>query len=88
MKQEANALDFDDLLLRVVDLFKQNPDVKLKWQKRFRHILIDEYQDTNRVQYHLVKALVNESQNICVVGDDWQSIYSWRGADFTNIFEF
>ena len=88
MKQEANALDFDDLLLRVVDLFKQNPDVKLKWQNRFRHILIDEYQDTNRVQYHLVKALVNESQNICVVGDDWQSIYSWRGADFTNILNF
>ena len=88
MKQEANALDFDDLLLRVVDLFKQNPDVKLKWQSRFRHILIDEYQDTNRVQYHLVKALVNESQNICVVGDDWQSIYSWRGADFTNILNF
>jgi len=88
MKNEANALDFDDLLLKVVELFSNNSVIHQKWQQRFQHILIDEYQDTNRVQYHLVKALVGPSQNICVVGDDWQSIYSWRGADFTNILNF
>ena len=88
MKNEANALDFDDLLLKVVELFSNNSAIHQKWQQRFQHILIDEYQDTNRVQYHLVKALVGPSQNICVVGDDWQSIYSWRGADFTNILNF
>lgn len=87
-KQKAEALDFDDLLLETVKLFRKNSEVRKKWQERFSYILIDEYQDTNSVQYHLVKLLVNESQNICVVGDDWQSIYSWRGADFTNILNF
>ena len=87
-KKKAGALDFDDLLLFELELFKKHPEVREKWQKRFKHILIDEYQDTNMVQYNIVKLLVNEDRNICVVGDDWQSIYSWRGADFTNILNF
>ena len=87
-KRNASALDFDDLLLEVVNLFYAQPEVRAKWRDRFKHILIDEYQDTNVVQYQLIKALVNEDRNICVVGDDWQSIYSWRGADFTNILNF
>ena len=81
-------MDFDDLLLKELELLKRFPEIRKKWQKRFEHILIDEYQDTNSVQYNIVKLLVNEKQNICVVGDDWQSIYSWRGADFTNILNF
>ena len=87
-KDHADALDFDDLLLKTVALFRENKSIRKKWQDQFVHILIDEYQDTNSVQYHLVKYLVNAEQNICVVGDDWQSIYSWRGADFTNILNF
>lgn len=87
-KQAAGALDFDDLLLETARLFKKNPEVRKKWQEKFKHILIDEYQDTNHIQYQLIKSLVNEERNICVVGDDWQSIYSWRGADFTNILNF
>ncbi len=87
-KRSSNALDFDDLLLETAKLFENAPEIRKKWQDRFEHILIDEYQDTNAVQYHLVKALVNKLHNICVVGDDWQSIYSWRGADFTNILNF
>ena len=87
-KDKAGALDFDDLLLKTLELFSKNEDVRIKWQNKFEHILIDEYQDTNVIQYHLVKLLVNEKRNICVVGDDWQSIYSWRGADFTNILNF
>lgn len=87
-KAAASALDFDDLLTRTAELFAKNAEVRAKWQRKFRHILIDEYQDTNIVQYKLIKLLVNEERNICVVGDDWQSIYSWRGADFTNILNF
>ena len=87
-KARASALDFDDLLLKELELLREHPEVRRKWQERFRHILIDEYQDTNQVQYNIVKLLVNEERNICVVGDDWQSIYSWRGADFTNILNF
>lgn len=87
-KNAASALDFDDLLLRAAELFRQHAAVRAKWQDKFQHILIDEYQDTNSVQYHLIKSLVNRDRNICVVGDDWQSIYSWRGADFTNILNF
>lgn len=87
-KHAAGALDFDDLLTKTAELFAKHPDIRQKWQQRFRHILIDEYQDTNAVQYKLVKSLVNVERNICVVGDDWQSIYSWRGADFTNILNF
>lgn len=87
-KAAAAALDFDDLLIKTADLFQTNAEVRAKWQNRFQHILIDEYQDTNSVQYRLIKYLVNSERNICVVGDDWQSIYSWRGADFTNILNF
>ena len=87
-KTKAGALDFDDLLLKELELLQKNLSVRKKWQEKFKHILIDEYQDTNVVQYNIVKLLVNEQKNICVVGDDWQSIYSWRGADFTNILNF
>lgn len=88
LRRSANALDFDDLLLEVVRLLKTKPEVRQRWQEQFLHILVDEYQDTNHAQYQIVKLLVNDQQNICVVGDDWQSIYSWRGADFTNILNF
>lgn len=88
MRHEAGALDFDDLLTETVRLFRDQPDVRTKWRSQFKHILIDEYQDTNAAQYAIVKSLVGDERNICVVGDDWQSIYSWRGADFTNILNF
>lgn len=88
MRVKAGALDFDDLLIEIVRLLKENPTIRHKWQAKFKHILVDEYQDTNAAQYQIVKLLVNEARNICVVGDDWQSIYSWRGADFTNILNF
>lgn len=87
-KRAAGALDFDDLLTRTANLLEKNKTVRKKWQEKFQHILIDEYQDTNAVQYKLIKLLVGPERNICVVGDDWQSIYSWRGADFTNILNF
>lgn len=88
LRQEAGALDFDDLLIETVRLFRECDEIRKKWQTKFKYILIDEYQDTNAAQYAIVKSLVGESRNICVVGDDWQSIYSWRGADFTNILNF
>lgn len=88
LRKVAKALDFDDLLLETVRLFREKSEIRTKWQKNFKHILIDEYQDTNAAQYHIIKLLVNDQHNICVVGDDWQSIYSWRGADFTNILNF
>ena len=87
-KRASAALDFDDLLLESEKLFRTRQEIRQKWQARFEHILIDEYQDTNHIQYQLIKLLVNDRRNICVVGDDWQSIYSWRGADFTNILNF
>lgn len=87
-RRKANALDFDDLLCEVVRLLRENLEVRAFWRDKFKHIMIDEYQDTNAAQYSIVKMLVNENKNICVVGDDWQSIYSWRGADFTNILNF
>jgi len=87
-RKEAKALDFDDLLLEAVNLLQNNKDIRDKWKNHFKHIMIDEYQDTNAAQYQLVKLLTNDERNICVVGDDWQSIYSWRGADFTNILNF
>lgn len=87
-KQVASALDFDDLLSKTAELLQRNLEVRAKWQEKFRYVLIDEYQDTNAVQYKLVKLLLGPERNICVVGDDWQSIYSWRGADFTNILNF
>ena len=88
LRREAGALDFDDLLIETVRLLRDVPDVRSKYRRRFKHILIDEYQDTNAAQYAIVKFLVNDARNICVVGDDWQSIYSWRGADFKNILNF
>lgn len=87
-RKAANALDFDDLLIETVRMLREVPEVCQKWRSHFKHILIDEYQDTNAAQYAIVKSLVGEDRNICVVGDDWQSIYSWRGADFTNILNF
>lgn len=87
-KHAAAALDFDDLLSHTAELLQSHPEVRARWQEKFRYILIDEYQDTNTVQYKLVKLLLGPERNICVVGDDWQSIYSWRGADFTNILNF
>jgi len=86
--KEASALDFDDLINRTVHMLQTLPELRKKWQAQFKYIMIDEYQDTNVAQYKLVKLLTNEHQNIAVVGDDWQSIYSWRGADFRNILNF
>ncbi len=84
----ANALDFDDLLLYAYLLLKHHPDVLDAYQKRFRYILVDEYQDTNHAQYEICRLLAAASRNLMVVGDDDQSIYSWRGADIRNILEF
>ncbi|MBO7515073.1 MAG: UvrD-helicase domain-containing protein, partial [Lachnospiraceae bacterium] len=86
--KKNNALDFDDLLVKTVDLFEQCPDVLEYYQNRFRYIHVDEYQDTNHVQFRLVAMLSKMHRNLCVVGDDDQSIYSFRGADITNILEF
>ena len=86
--RKANALDFDDLLLETVRLLKTSAEVRQKYQRRFQYLLIDEYQDTNRPQYELIKLLAGERHNVCVVGDEDQSIYSWRGADIRNILEF
>jgi len=86
--RENNALDFDDLIMLTVRLFETRPDVLEYYQERFRHILIDEYQDTNRAQYVLVNLLARKHRNLSVVGDDDQSIYRWRGADLRNILEF
>jgi DNA helicase-2/ATP-dependent DNA helicase PcrA len=86
--RDAGALDFDDLINRTVHMLESQPAIRNKWRTQFRYIMIDEYQDTNLAQYKLVKLLTNDQQNIAVVGDDWQSIYSWRGADFRNILRF
>lgn len=86
--REASALDFDDLIGKTVSMLVSNKEVREKWQKQFSYIMIDEYQDTNTAQYKLIKLLTNDNHNIAVVGDDWQSIYSWRGADFRNILNF
>ncbi|MCM0736303.1 DUF3553 domain-containing protein [Clostridioides difficile] len=83
-----SALDFDDLILKTVELFKDNDEVLAYYRSRFRYIMVDEYQDTSKAQYELIKLLAREHQNICVVGDDDQSIYGWRGADIRNILEF
>ena len=86
--KEASALDFDDLINCTVGLLAKHQPLREKWQQQFRYVMIDEYQDTNAAQYKLVNLLTNEQKNIAVVGDDWQSIYSWRGADFRNILKF
>jgi DNA helicase-2/ATP-dependent DNA helicase PcrA len=86
--KSAGALDFDDLISRTVQMFKNNPELRAKWQNQFKYIMIDEYQDTNAAQYQLVSLLTNDQKNIAVCGDDWQSVYSWRGADYTNILKF
>lgn len=88
MLKEANALDFDDLIAKTVAMLATHAEVRKHWQEQFRYIMIDEYQDTNAAQYRLVKLLTGAHNNIAVVGDDWQSIYSWRGADFRNILNF
>jgi DNA helicase-2/ATP-dependent DNA helicase PcrA len=85
---KANALDFDDLLLEAVRLLKTVPEVRERYNRRYRYLLIDEYQDTNSPQYELMKLLAGPARNVCVVGDEDQSIYSWRGADIKNILEF
>lgn len=84
----ANAMDFDDLLVRALELLRTRPEVLDKYQERFRYISVDEYQDTNHVQYEIANLLAAKYQNLMVVGDDDQSIYSWRGADITNILDF
>ncbi|OGD69586.1 hypothetical protein A3E89_00185 [Candidatus Campbellbacteria bacterium RIFCSPHIGHO2_12_FULL_35_10] len=86
--KEEGSLDFDDLLLKTALLLKNNESVRNRYQKRWQYVHIDEYQDTNRVQYEISKLLTNKDQNICVVGDADQNIYSWRGADIKNILNF
>ncbi|MBU2595651.1 UvrD-helicase domain-containing protein [Patescibacteria group bacterium] len=86
--KELNALDFDNLINKLIELLQKEPRVLERYQRLFKYILVDEYQDTNHSQYLLLKLLAQKEQNICVVGDDWQSIYRFRGADFRNILEF
>ena len=86
--KKANALDFDDLLIKTLELFVQHPPVLEGYQRRFEYILVDEYQDTNSAQYQIVRLLAGTKRNLCVVGDDDQSIYGWRGADIRNILDF
>lgn len=83
-----NAVDFDDLIILAVRGLQENADIRREWQRRFRYVMVDEFQDTNHLQMDLLKSLVGEERNICVVGDDDQSIYGWRGADITNILGF
>ncbi|HBC46468.1 MAG TPA: ATP-dependent DNA helicase PcrA [candidate division Zixibacteria bacterium] len=85
---QNHAFDFDDLLMKVVELFEKQPDILEHYQNRLKYILVDEYQDTNHAQYRLVNLLASKNRNLCVVGDDDQSIYAWRGADISNILDF
>ena len=86
--RQANALDFDDLLLESVRLLSHDAVLREQYNRRFEFVMIDEYQDTNRSQYELMRLLTQQRQNVCVVGDEDQSIYSWRGADIRNILDF
>lgn len=86
--KKSSAMDFDDLLLKPLELFEKNPHILKKYQDQYRYIMVDEYQDTNKAQFLFVEALSHEHKNICVVGDDDQSIYGWRGADIGNILDF
>ncbi|MDP4200844.1 MAG: UvrD-helicase domain-containing protein [Bacteroidota bacterium] len=86
--KSSNAMDFDDLLLKTIDLFDAHPEVLIEYQNKFRYVLVDEYQDTNRAQYAIIKRLAAQSRNLTVVGDDAQSIYAFRGADIGNILDF
>lgn len=86
--KKANSLDFDDLLLKTYELFRMYPDILEAYQDKFKYIMVDEYQDTNHIQYLLVQMLAKKHRNLCVVGDEDQSIYSWRGADISNILDF
>ena len=83
-----NVADYGDLLLQNLNIFSRQPDIKNYYKNKFKYVLVDEYQDTNMCQYYWLQSIVNQNQNICVVGDDDQSIYSWRGAEVTNIFKF
>ena len=83
-----NVADYGDLLLQNLNIFSKQPDIKNYYKNKFKYVLVDEYQDTNMCQYYWLQSIVNQNQNICVVGDDDQSIYSWRGAEVTNIFKF
>lgn len=86
--KQLNAVDFDDLLVLAVRGLEENPDIRKEWQRRFRFLMVDEFQDTNHLQMRLLKLLVGPERNVCVVGDDDQSIYGWRGADLSNILDF
>ena len=86
--KKNNAVDFDDIIMLTVEIFQKHPEILEKYQNKFTHILVDEYQDTNTSQYMLIKLLAQEHKNICVVGDDNQAIYQWRGADIRNILSF
>ena len=86
--KENNALDFDDLLIKPIELFQKFPEIRKKYANKFKYVLVDEYQDTNKAQYLFIKELVKEHQNLCVVGDEDQAIYGWRGADISNILNF
>ena len=86
--ETEQGVDFDDLLLRAARLLRESPEVRERWRNRFQYIHVDEYQDTNRVQYDLLRLLTNEKQNVCVVGDEDQSIYRWRGADVSILLSF
>ncbi len=86
--RQNNAMDFDDILLNTVKLFERNEEILLRYQERFQYIMVDEYQDTNHIQYRLIRQLADRHHNLCVVGDDDQCIYQWRGADIRNILDF
>lgn len=88
MLRKANALDFDDLIMQTLLLFRNNPLILQKYQEQFEYVMVDEYQDTNKAQYLLIKLLAAGRRNLFVIGDDWQSVYSWRGADYKNILDF